>query len=471
MGKRYSLSVHLKRVDLTRPRPVTSGKKEKARMVRILSVCLTITAVLLVSPIVSSQSPRNTQKRNQRQTVNPKPQPSLEAGNEQKPEPSDVDTVKIDTDLVLVPVIATDLNGNYIPDLKQTEFAIEEDSVKQEIAFFATVSAPFHVVLMLDTSGSTEDKLGLIRSAAISFTEQLQRGDRVKVISFDDEVRELSEFTNDKSALKAAINKTRAGEGTKLYDAMELALNNVRSISGRKAIVIFTDGVDWHSDQASFNTTLRGLDEEGVIVYPIRYDTRAQTERIAREQSEQITPELPTIGVIRRPPSGTTAPTFPGEGPDSVPTSGTRQKTGPLGLPLPGDIMRPRPEMDPNRLPSPDDPAPSRPRGTYPEPRTSRPQPKTTDSISTMLDGLYVTADEYLKKLADKSGGKVLRADTLVSLPDAFAKIAAELRTQYSIGYYPTNKNRDETYRKIRVTTTRKNVAVRARPGYQAPAN
>ncbi len=439
-------------------------------MARILRLCLTVTAILTLSTQGLTQSPRTAQKRNQRQTVSPKPQPTLETAAEQTPEPSKVETVKIDTDLVLVPVIASDLNGNYIPDLKQNEFTIEEDGVKQEIAFFATVSAPFHVMLMLDTSGSTEDKLGLIRSAAITFTEQLQQGDRVKVISFDDEVRELNEFTNDKAALKEAINKTRPGEGTKLYDAMELALNTVRSISGRKAIVIFTDGVDWHSDNASFNSTLRGLDEEGVIIYPIRYDTRAQTERIAREQSEQITPELPTIGVIRRPPSGTTAPTFPGEGPDSVPTSGSRQRTGPLGLPLPGDILRPRPEMDPNRLPSPEDPAPSRPRGTYPEPRTTRPQPQTTDSISAMLDSLYVTADDYLKKLADKSGGKVLRADTLVSLPGAFGKIAAELRTQYSIGYYPSNKSRDDSYRKIRVTTTRKSAVVRARPGYQSVA-
>jgi VWFA-related protein len=87
-----------------------------------------------------------------------------------------------------------------------------------------------------------------------------------------------------------------------------------------------------------------------------------------------------------------------------------------------------------------------------------------------MLDQLYLKADSYLLELANKSGGRVLRADTLGSLPDAFAKIAAELRTQYAIGYYPTNKTRDGQYRKIKVMTTRKNVVVRARPGYRAPA-
>ena len=104
-------------------------------------------------------------------------------------------------------------------------------------------------------------------------------------------------------------------------------------------------------------------------------------------------------------------------------------------------------------------PDPSRRGGTRPE-----------DSISNMLDQLYRTADSYLNELANKSGGRLLRADTLLSLPAAFAQIAAELRTQYAIGYYPTNKARDGQYRNIKVTTARKAAVVRARPGYRAPS-
>jgi VWFA-related protein len=85
-----------------------------------------------------------------------------------------------------------------------------------------------------------------------------------------------------------------------------------------------------------------------------------------------------------------------------------------------------------------------------------------------MLDLAYLTADGYLKALAEKSGGRLLRADTLASLPDAFEQIAAELRTQYMLGYYPINKERDERYRKIKVDTTRKNIIIRSRPGYLA---
>ena len=85
-----------------------------------------------------------------------------------------------------------------------------------------------------------------------------------------------------------------------------------------------------------------------------------------------------------------------------------------------------------------------------------------------MLDNLYLMADSYLHDLAARSGGQLYRADTVASLPQAFAAIAAELRTQYLLGYYPANKNQDGTYRKIQVKTSRNDVAVRARPGYRA---
>lgn len=404
-------------------------------------------------------------------------------------EPQDIETLKIDTDLVTVPVIATDTGGLYIGDLRQEEFTITEDGVPQQIAFFGKVARPFHVVLMLDTSSSTQDKLRQIQNAAYAFVQQLQPADRVKVITFDDKIRDLNEFTNDREVLRTAINGARPGEGTKVYDAMELALNTVRKIRGRKAIVIFTDGMDWHSDSATFEGNVRFLDEEGVILYPIRYDTRATTERLAREQASGG-PQLPTIGVIRQPtPNGTTAPTFPSDEP--VPTSGTQRRTGPFGLPSADDIMRRRREEernrypDPNggpapptggpgdRTPEPDDrmrmprvPGTTRPDSTPPIDRTGRRGPD--DSITAMLDMAYLTADSYLKALAEKSGGRLLRADTLNSLPDAFSQIAAELRTQYMLGYYPINKERDERYRKIKVTTARKNVVIRARPGYLA---
>jgi hypothetical protein len=434
----------------------------------ILVVALALTAVF-------GQSKRAGQNPPQQ------PQPSATP----PPEPEDLEKIITDTELVTVPLIATNRDNVYVTDLRQDEFKILEDGVPQEIAFFGKVAAPFHVVLMLDTSSSTKDHLRQIQQAAFTFVQQLQPVDRVKIISFDEKVQDLNEFTSDREILRASINRTRSGDGTKVYDAVELAMNTLRKIRGRKAIVLFSDGMDWYSDHATFEGTVRFLDEEGVVFYPIRYDTRATTERLAREQSEQASPSLPTIDVIRKPPpSGTTAPTFPGG--DGVPTSGT-QRTGPLGLPLPDEIMRRRRDEERNRYPDPSrNPAPTGDPGEIPPDRRDKTIPKVPDSrpstkpvptsrpedesIKGMLDMAYLTADSYLKALADKSGGRLLRADTIASLPDAFGQIAAELRTQYMLGYYPLNKERDERYRKIKVETTRKNIVIRARPGYLSTA-
>lgn len=405
-------------------------------------------------------------------TVEPTPESSPEPD---EPEPQNLETLKTTTDLVTVPVIATTVEGSYVPDLTQEEFSIAEDGEKQQIAFFASVSAPFNVVLLLDTSASTEGKLGFIRKAAIAFVEQLQPADRIKVISFDNEVRELIDFTNNRVELRNAINRTTPGTNTKVYDAFELAVASLRPLKGRRAIVMFSDGVDWHSDSATFDSSLHGLDEEGIIVYPIRYETRAEAERIAREASD--TPSLPTIGVIQRPPSGTTAPTFPGDDTSNIPSTESTRK-GPFGLPTAEEILRGsrrRPTEPPStdRLPGPTDSRTDpnegrrRDRDREPPPTSTRRDTRADDSIGHLLDMLYLKADSYLLELANKSGGRIVRADTVNSLPDAFARIAAELRTQYAIGYYPLNKTRDGKYRKIKVVTTRKNVALRARPGYR----
>ena len=384
---------------------------------------------------------------------------------EEAPAEQDLETVKVDTNLVTVPVIASSRTGKYIADLVKEEFKISEDGVAQEIAFLATVNAPFSVVLLLDTSGSTKQKLPMIQRAAIAFVEQLSSADKVKVISFDDSVKDWNDFTSDKAVIRNAISQTTSGEGTKVYDAVERALDNLWPVTGRRAIVVFTDGVDWHSDRASFEGTLRNLDETGVIVYPIRFDTRAETEAIARGQAgEQNGIGLPTSDIIRK-GVGTTPSTFPSEDPGSDPNPQGRGKS-PLEMILSRPVRRPptqTPQGSPTELfPTHGDRTPP----FDPDPPNKRPTPN--DSIKVMLDQAYLMADSYLRELAGRSGGQVHRADTLAMLPLAFAAIAAELRTQYSLGYYPTNREKDGKYRKIQVKTTRKDVAIRARPGYRA---
>src|SRR5215813_1779607 len=290
-----------------------------------------ILVLLLAFSVFASAT---TQSSRPPQKSPPSQKPGTVDQTQPTPEPTppdqDVETLKTDTDLVTVPVIASSRTGNYIADLTKEEFKLNEDGVPQQIAFLSTVDAPFHVVLLLDTSASTQEKLPMIQRAAVTFVETLNTTDKVKVISFDDRVRDWNDFTSDKALLRSVISKTTPGEGTKVYDAFERGLNSLRPITGRRAIVMFSDGVDWHSDQATFEGTLKNLDELGVIVYPIRFDTRADTERLLREQDAQTNGVgLPTSDVIRgtgAPPT-TTPPTFPGGDRDSVPSGGQRRGT------------------------------------------------------------------------------------------------------------------------------------------------
>lgn len=425
------------------------------------SIALLIVANLVLAvSMATAQSPKNPRPPQQ----NPVETRPTETQPESPPIDQDLETIKIDTDLVTVPVIASSRTGTYIADLQKEEFKISEDGVQQQIAFFATVNAPFHVVLLLDTSASTQEKLGQIQQAAISFVDQLSSADKVKVISFESEVRDLNEFTGDKAAIRSVIKETRSGQGTRVYDAVQLALDMLRPVKQRRAIVIFTDGVDWHSQSSTFEDTIRGLDESGVIVYPIRFDTRADAERLARQQeAEQTGGTLPTSDVIRGPPTGTTPPTFPSDEPFPAPA-------GQPGTSLPdlifgGRRRNPNPPTEPKRTDRFPDPDRDRPSPTI---RNPHPDTRTNDSISGLLNILYFMADSYLMELAHRSGGQVYRADTVATLPQAFAAIAAELRTQYLLGYYPSNREKDGTNRKIQVKTSRKDISIRARPGYRA---
>src|SRR5437660_3236213 len=295
---------------------------------RILLWAAVFFALLLSLSIVTAQSPREIPR--------PRAQkPAMQVEVQSEPT-QDIETLKIDTNLVTVPVIASSRTGAYIADVRKGEFKLSEDGVPQEIAFFATVNAPFHVVLLIDTSASTEEKLAQIQRAAVAFVNHLSPQDKTKVISFDEELRDSSEFTSDQSMLRAAIENTHSGHGTRVYDAVQMSLDVLRPIRERKAIVIFTDCGDWHIETSTFESTIHDYDESGVIVDPIRFDTRAETERLARKQQQETNgSQLPTSDIIRQPPNGTTPTTFPSDEP--FPTKGIPRS--PLPIPPPSIIF------------------------------------------------------------------------------------------------------------------------------------
>lgn len=342
--------------------------------------------------------------------------PPINQPQQQPESPDDSGTIKIDTSLVSIPVTALDRGGRYMPFLKKEDFRVYEDGVEQEIADFTSVTMPLHVVLLLDTSRSTAFKHEDIQAAATAFVEQLRGDDQIMVVSFDDRVYVDCEFTSDRARLRRAIYGTRLGGSTKLYEAVDLVVSErLKQIEGRKAIVLFTDGVDTTSKGVRARDTIEAVEESDVVVFPIQYNT---------EEGGQG-----GWGGGRRNP-GNTPPII-----NIPPPRGGRGSRWPLMQLKPGGNAQ-------------------FPGGQWPQRGQNR--------------GQYEDAGEYLRQLADRSGGRLYRAETLGSVHSAFASIAEELRYQYALSYYPSNTAQDGTYRRVRVQAKLPDVVVRAREGYRA---
>lgn len=189
-------------------------------------------------------------------------------------ESADDEVVKVETNLITIPVSVFDRNGLYIPGLRQQDFKIFENGKEQEIAYFGTTDKPFTVVLLIDTSPSTAYKIDEIHQAAINFVDQLKAQDSVMVIEFDRGVKVRTEPTNNRETIYKAIRKANFGDGTSLYDAVDFAIKKrIAKIEGRKAIVLFTDGVDTTSSRSNYDRTIDEAEESDALFFPIYYNT------------------------------------------------------------------------------------------------------------------------------------------------------------------------------------------------------
>jgi len=186
----------------------------------------------------------------------------------------DDDVIRVQTNLVTLPVSVLDRDGRFISGLQQRDFKIFENGVEQKVDYFQSVEQPFTVIMLIDVSPSTQFKIEEIQNAAATFVDQLRPADRVMVIAFDQDVHILSPITNNRAVLRNAIYQAEFGDGTSLYEAVDNAINQqLKQIQGRKAVVLFSDGVDTTSRRATYDSTLRATEEIDALFYTVRYDT------------------------------------------------------------------------------------------------------------------------------------------------------------------------------------------------------
>jgi len=392
-----------------------------------------LVAVALVSaaPARSAQDPANKQRPRRvagsesTPSETQKPSGTPEAGEEV----SEGDVVRIDTQLVSVPAIVTNSLGRPVPGLRLDNFIIYEDGQKQTITNFGTTEAPFEVALLLDTSGSTRADVELIRQAANAFIGALRPGDRVAIVAFKDRtsgsstlatVDVLARLTDDRKLLRSAIANLGTSNGTPFYDSLVRIADEIfrdpprNEVRGRRAVVALTDGVD-STSSSDYAGARAKLLRAGVACYFIEVNTEDFVEdRLLKDCQDDGKLTLSAAQLQRY-----------------------RQ------------IFVPRASSE--------DYADFCQMGPFQRMQISR--------------DLYNLARREMDDLARAAGARNFAAATLQDARAAFARVAADIGTQYSLGYYPTNKARDGKFRTIKVEVrglTGKS-EVRAREGYQAP--
>lgn len=264
-------------------------------MLRVIIVAVCICLLILWSGPADAQ--QATPQQNIVPAVTASPTPPQKNGTSsdgvERDEVGEGDLVRVDTTLVTVPTMVLSHEGKYVAGLRREDFRVYENGVEQEIAYFAPVESPITVALLLDFSDSTRSKIKSMREAAIAFIEQLRPGDRAFVVAFDVDVTLLNQPTDDREQLREAIRRARtdaskrAGAGTRLYDAVASTIGQLLNrVDGRKAIVLYTDGVDNGSRSATLASTLEAAEELDAFVYSVQYNTYVEMKR-SRSSSEE----------------------------------------------------------------------------------------------------------------------------------------------------------------------------------------
>ena len=217
-----------------------------------------------------------------RAQVNPAPSPTRKTGvlapkQERGEEVDPEDVLRVNTTLVTSPALIVGRDRKLVPNLQREDFHVFEDGVEQNLVYFAPVDKPFTVALVIDTSHSMLFGLQDLQNAARAFVDKMRPNDRAFIVSFDNKIRVLAEPTSDRDTLRRAIRNLRQGGPTRLYDAIDFVINQrMDHMVDRKALILFSDGVDNASQAATQESNLRDVVRSDVLFYPIEFSTYAQ---------------------------------------------------------------------------------------------------------------------------------------------------------------------------------------------------
>jgi Ca-activated chloride channel family protein len=177
-------------------------------------------------------------------------------------------TFKSGTRVVSVIATVIDAQGRLVPDLEQEDFTILDNGKPQNITFFEDEVRPFTAVVMLDFSASMTASLELLKRASEQFLIRLLPQDKAQVGAFSDKIQFSGKFTGDRDDLIGALGELQFGNPTRLYDATYQSIDELKSIDGRRVVVVFTDGDDTDS-RLGAGDVLESAKEHETMIYAI----------------------------------------------------------------------------------------------------------------------------------------------------------------------------------------------------------
>jgi len=174
----------------------------------------------------------------------------------------------VDVDVVQVTAIVTDGSGKFVTGLKAGDFKVYEDGHEQAVSSFAAENVPLELVTAIDVSSSMTAALPDVRRHAGHFLAQLEPADQVTILGFNDKIFTLVRRSTDRAARARAVERLAPWGGTALYDAIVHALGILGRQSGRRSLVVFSDGED-HSSHAAVDTVIQRAEASDATIYVI----------------------------------------------------------------------------------------------------------------------------------------------------------------------------------------------------------
>ena len=185
---------------------------------------------------------------------------------------------KTGTQVVSLFVTVADAQKRLVPDLTKEDFEVFDNEKPQALTYFDNSIHPITVVVMLDTSGSMTLTIDLLKRAAEQFLIRLLPDDKAKVGAFNDKVQISARFSNNRDQLISAVKDLDYGNGTRLWDAVAMSLDELKGVDGRKVILIFTDGDDT-SSKVGLGSMIDRARAEEVMVYAIGLESHFMNQR------------------------------------------------------------------------------------------------------------------------------------------------------------------------------------------------